>query len=197
MCSNPPHTAASRPAPLAPKPSACTPGLCSAPLSPGSGSPWAGQAVSVDNDPPVHPNISGGMARRQPCSKRRHPGHPTFTIAHLLPKPPSQLMEADGQTPAAPPPAVRAGAGDSETPPQLLLQVGACQTGRHWAAPALPQLHCRWRPLRRLQSGSFFCYQLFIQILGFLRQALSKYGILKLQPNGGMLAKRKKRCVKN
>lgn len=40
--------------------------------------------------------------------------------------------------------------------------------------------------------GSYFPYQLFIQILGVLRQALSKYGSLKLQPNGGMLAKRGK-----
>lgn len=88
------------------------------------------------------------------------------------------------------------GAGVSETPHSSCSKSEPYQTGGHWAAPALPQLCCSWRPLRRLPSSSFFYYQLFIQILGLLRQALSKYGVLKLQPNGGMLTKRKKKMCK-
>lgn len=63
-------------------------------------------------------------------------------------------------------------------------------------SPSSAPLGCSWRPLRRLPSSSFFYYQLFIQILGLLRQALSKYGVLKLQPNGGMLTKKKKKMCK-
>lgn len=141
--------------------------------------------------PPPAPTSARGWQGDSPLPKTTPRATATISLPYLLPEPPSQRME---EIFLAPRPEFGWALMFGDRHPHFLPPtLGTGEPPKFWrlhnpiTAPRAPGQTPEW---------IIFPYQLFIQILELLRQAVSKCGSLKFQPNGRMLTKTEKICVK-